>query len=93
MLAAQGGHDISREAVAEMMWPGYPYDKSVRHLVSNAMSGLRTTLRQASGLAELQPIAGDGTRDRLQRASFRLTSMHRVGTAPSRRPARPGGTG
>ncbi len=70
VLAAQGGHDISREAVAEMMWPGYPYDKSVRHLVSNAMSGLRTTLRQASGLAELQPIAGDGTRDRLQRSLF-----------------------
>ena len=70
-LAAHGGDSVAREIVADALWPGYPWDESVRHLIANAASGVRAALRKAAGKPDLQPLTLARQRLHLQRSLFR----------------------
>ncbi len=55
-LLAHGGQWVGREQVVEALWPDYSWDASTRHLMSNAVSMLRSTLRKASGNKRLRSV-------------------------------------
>ncbi len=71
-LAAHGGAAVPRESVAEALWPGEPWDASLRHVMTNVASSLRTVLRSAAGDDALQPVVGARQRYRLQAHLFRI---------------------
>ena len=66
-LAAHGSASISREVVAEALWHEYDWDASLKHILSNVVTALRSTLRAAAAPEELQPVVAE--RRRLQLAS------------------------
>ena len=70
-LATQGGAAVPRESVAEAMWPDYPWDASLRHMIANAVSSLRSVVRSAAGDDALQPVVTARRRYQLQSALFR----------------------
>lgn len=55
-LATQGGNAVPRETVADALWSGYGWDASVRHLIANAVSGVRARVRAAADNDSLQPL-------------------------------------
>jgi len=72
-LAAHGGNAVPREVVAEALWPGYTWDASLRHLLANAVSGVRSALRSAAANSGMQPITTARQRLQLQSgAVFRV---------------------
>lgn len=70
-LLAHGGSSVSREVVAEALWPDLGWDASVKHMLANAASTLRGVLRSACGDSELQPLVTARQRYHLQPALFR----------------------
>lgn len=72
LLIAHGGASVAREVVAEALWPGYDWDASLKHTLSNTASSLRGTLRSALGEDELQPLVAVRQRFQLPSALFRV---------------------
>lgn len=56
LLVAHGGAPMTRQAAAEAMWPEFGWDASVKHMMSNAATALRSVIRTASGRDDLQPV-------------------------------------
>jgi len=56
LLAAYGGASVARKKLGELMWPDLLWDASVKHMLTNAGSTLRTTIRSMSGRTNLQPL-------------------------------------
>ncbi len=69
-LVAHGGASVAREVVAEALWPGYSWDASLKHTLSNTASTLRSTLRAATGDDNLQPLIAVRQRFQLPTALF-----------------------
>lgn len=70
-LAVHGGDSVSSEIAADALWPDYAWDEGVRHLISNAASGIRSALRRAAAKPDLQPLSLARQRLHLQRSLFR----------------------
>ena len=71
-LAAHGGAPVSRESVADAMWPNHLWDASLRHTIANAVVGLRSMVRSAAGDPALQPVVTAHQRYQLQASLFRV---------------------
>ncbi|MEX2154432.1 MAG: BTAD domain-containing putative transcriptional regulator [Gemmatimonadaceae bacterium] len=56
LLVAHGGAPIPRRAIAEALWPDVLWDASLKHMLANATSALRSVLRNTAGRADLQPL-------------------------------------
>ena len=63
-LAAHGPVSVSREVVAEALWRDCDWDASLKHILSNAVTTLRSTLRAAASSDDIQPLLA--ARQRLQ---------------------------
>ncbi|MCY4638776.1 MAG: LysM peptidoglycan-binding domain-containing protein, partial [Chloroflexi bacterium] len=72
LLATYGGASVPRETVAEAMWPDHPADASLRHMIGNAVAGLRSVLRSVAADEALQPVVTARQRFQLQTALFRV---------------------
>ncbi len=72
LLATYGGAPVPRETVAEAMWPDHPADASLRHMIGNAVAGLRSVLRSVAADEALQPVVTARQRFQLQTALFRV---------------------
>lgn len=89
-LAAHGGDSVASEIAAEALWPDYAWDEGVRHLISNAASGIRSALRKAAGRPDLQPLSLARQRLHLQRSLFRTdidaleSTLRRAASLPER---------
>ncbi len=70
-LTVHGGDFMASEIAADALWPDYAWDEGMRHLISNAASGIRTALREAAGKPDLQPLRLARQRLYLQRSFFR----------------------
>ena len=71
-LIAHGGVSVAREAAAEALWPGIPWDGSLKHSLSNATTTLRKTLRSAASNEEIQPLQAARGRLQLPAALFEV---------------------
>ena len=89
-LATHGGAAVLKESVAGALWPDYPWDASVRHLVANAASSLRSVLRAAAGDDSLQPITTTRQRCEIRTPLFSIdldafeSALRRAHTLPDR---------
>ena len=63
---------MPRETIAEAMWPDYPADASLRHMLANAVAGLGSVVRSAASDDALQPVVAALQRYQLQTALFRI---------------------
>ncbi len=72
LLATYGGAPVLRETIAEALWPDHPADASLRHMVQNAVAGLRSAVRSAASDDVLQPVATVLQRYQLQAGLFRI---------------------
>ena len=72
LLATYGGASVPRETLIEAMWPDYPADPSMRHMLANAVAGLRSVVRSAASDDSLQPVVTALQRYQLQTALFRI---------------------
>lgn len=69
-LVTHGGEFVASEIAADALWPDYAWDEGVRHLISNAASGVRSALRTAAAKPDLQPLSLARQRLHLQRSHF-----------------------
>ena len=89
-LATHGGAAVLKESVAGALWPDYPWDASVRHLVANAASSLRSVLRAAAGDDALQPVTTTRQRCEIRTSLFSIdldafeSALRRAHTLPDR---------
>ena len=89
-LATHGGAAVLKESVAGALWPDYPWDASVRHLVANAASSLRSVLRAAAGDDALQPVTTTRQRCEIRTPLFSIdldafeSALRRAHTLPDR---------
>ena len=63
-MAAHGPVSVAREVAAEALWPDGDWDASRKHILSNAVTTLRSTLRAAAPSDNIQPLVA--ARQRLQ---------------------------
>jgi len=56
LLVAHGGAPVPRKAIAEALWPDMLWDASLKHMLANATSALRSVLRATAGRDDLQPL-------------------------------------
>jgi len=87
-LAAHGGDFVASEIAADALWPDYAWDEGMRHLISNAASGIRSALRKAAGKPDLQPLTLARQRLYLQRSLLR-TDIDAVELTLRRAPSLP----
>ena len=69
-LAAHGPASVSREVVAEALWPDCDWDASLKHILSNAVTTLRSTLRAAASSGDMQPLLAARQRFQLPPSLF-----------------------
>lgn len=88
LLVARGGAPTSRQEAADALWPDLPWDASVKHMMSNAATALRATLRTAAGRRDMQPVLLSGGRYVLQQGLVRSdldafdTALRRAASLP-----------
>ncbi|MGE3857732.1 MAG: BTAD domain-containing putative transcriptional regulator [Dehalococcoidia bacterium] len=56
LLVAHGGAPVPRKTIAESLWPDMLWDASLKHMLANATSALRSVVRAAAGRSDLQPL-------------------------------------
>ncbi|GMU40129.1 MAG: hypothetical protein AMXMBFR23_09950 [Chloroflexota bacterium] len=56
LLVAHGGAPVPRKAIADALWPDMLWDASLKHMLANATSALRSVVRAAAGRSDLQPL-------------------------------------
>ena len=91
-LVAHGRASVSRELVAEALWPDVEWDTSLKHSLSNLATYLRSTLRTAADQSDLRILAA--TRGRLRAEITPLRHRPRclrvIGAARRKRTGRAG---
>ena len=55
-LVARGSTPVSREAVAAALWPEFPWDPGIDHMLANAASAARAACRAALGESGVQVL-------------------------------------
>jgi len=66
LLVAYGGAPVMRRTVVEALWPGVDWDSSARHLMNNAATTFRRTVRAESGIADLEVLSFASDRYQIQ---------------------------
>lgn len=56
LLVAHGGAPVPRKAIAEALWPDMLWDASLKHMLANATSALRSVVRTTARRSDLQPL-------------------------------------